>query len=514
MNIANLLASTARSFRDLRAVSVGERPVHSYGGLLHRVARLAGGLRALPGVQPGDRVALAMANCPQYIESMWACWHAGLCAVPINAKLHPREFAYIFDVTGARLALVTADLAEALTPLSGEIDTLDRVVCVEDREYERLCAAEPLDLQAVDPADPAWLFFTSGTTGRPKGAMLSHHALLAMTLRYYADVDQVGTDDTMIHCAPLSHASGLYSLPHIAKGSGQVIPESRGFDPAEVFGLLKLYPNTTLFCAPTMLTRMTSHSGASGVEPGEFRTIFYGGAPMYLEDLKKALARFGPCLWQGYGQGEMPNTICYLSKAMHADTAHPRYEERLTTVGIPRTGVEVRIVDGDDRDLPPGEIGEVIARSDLCMSGYYNNPEASAATLRGGWLHTGDLGSMDESGFLTLKDRSKDLIISGGTNIYPREVEEALLMHPAVLECSVVGRPHSDWGEEVVAFVVGRPGEALTEADLDRVCLENIARFKRPRAYFFIEALPKSAYGKILKSDLRKRMEAGQAGSS
>mgnify|MGYP005749527081 CR=1 FL=1 len=509
MNIANLLRSTARSFADRQALSFGDRPVHTYGALYERAARLAAGLRALPGMQPGDRVALAMKNCPQYFETMWACWQAGLCAVPINSKLHPREFAYIFENTGARLAFVTSDLAEALTPLSGEIDTLDRVVCVEDAEYETLCRHEPLEMQAVAESDPAWLFYTSGTTGRPKGAVLSHHALLAMTLRYYADVDHVGLDDHMIHCAPLSHASGLYSLPHIAKGSGHVIPASQGFDPAEVFDLIAMYPNATIFCAPTMVTRMTAHPGAEGVKPGQFRTIFYGGAPMYLEDLKRALAKFGPCLWQGYGQGEMPNTITFLSKAMHADTAHPRFEERLTTVGVPRTGVEVRIVDEDDNDLPPGEIGEVIARSDLCMSGYWNNPEASAKTLRGGWLHTGDLGSMDEEGFLTLKDRSKDLIISGGTNIYPREVEEALLIHPGVLECSVIGRHHPDWGEEVVAFVVAQPDRKPTEAELDKVCLDNIARFKRPKAYFFIDALPKSAYGKILKSELREMLKAG-----
>ena len=511
MNIAHLLASTARSFADLAAISLGARRVHTYGELHRRVTQLAGGLRSMQGVQPGDRVALAMTNCPQYIEVMWACWQAGLCAVPINAKLHPREFAYIFEVTAARVVFVTAELVEALSPLVDEIATLERVVCVEDAEYDWLCGAEPLAMQPVDEADPAWLFFTSGTTGRPKGAMLSHHALLAMTLRYYADVDQVGTDDHMIHCAPLSHASGLYSLPHMAKGSGHVIPESRGFDPAEVFELVRRYPSATLFCAPTMLTRMTAHPGSAGVEPGQFRTIFYGGAPMYLEDLKRALARFGACLWQGYGQGEMPNTITSLSKAMHADSAHPRFEERLTTVGIARTGVEVRVVDDEDRELPPGEVGEVIARSDLCMSGYYNNPEASAVTLRGGWLHTGDLGGMDAEGFLTLKDRSKDLIISGGTNIYPREVEEALLIHPGVLECSVIGRRHPDWGEEVVAFVVARPGETPSEAELDRLCLDNIARFKRPKAYFFIDALPKSAYGKILKAELRKLLNRADA---
>lgn len=509
MNIAYLLAATARSFGEHPAVSIGDKRIWTYAGLMRRAAELAGGLRAFPGMQPGDRVALAMKNCPQYFETMWACWIAGLCPVPINAKLHPREFAFIFENTGARLAFVTDDLMDALAPLASEVATLDRVVGVDTGEYERLAGHDPLPLQPVGESDPGWLFYTSGTTGRPKGAVLTHRSLLAMVMRYYADVDQLTERDSMIHCAPLSHAGGLYSLPHIARASHHVIPDSRGFDPDEIFALLDRLSSATFFCAPTMLTRLTNHPGSARARIENIRTIFYGGAPMYLEDLKRALARFGPRLWQGYGQGEMPNTITCLSKAMHADTGHPRYEYRLTTVGVARTAVEVRVVDAEDRDVPHGEVGEVIARSDVGMSGYWANPEATASTLRGGWLHTGDLGAMDAEGFLTLKDRSKDLIISGGSNIYPREVEEALLTHPGVLECSVIGRRHPDWGEEVVAFVVRRPDTPVSEADLDRACLDNIARFKRPKAYVFIDALPKSAYGKILKSELRKLVEPG-----
>ena len=195
----------------------------------------------------------------------------------------------------------------------------------------------------------------------------------------------------------------------------------------------------------------------------------------------------------------MPNTITYLPKRMHVEKRHPRYEERLASVGIPRTGVEVRIVDQNGHDLPTGEIGEVIARSDVCMSGYWNNPAATAQALRDGWLFTGDLGTMSDDGFLTLKDRSKDLIISGGSNIYPREVEEVLLLHPKVLEVSIIGRKHADWGEEVVAYVVSRDGARIDKSELDQVCLDHIARFKRPKEYIFIEALPKNNYGKVLK---------------
>jgi long-chain acyl-CoA synthetase len=227
---------------------------------------------------------------------------------------------------------------------------------------------------------------------------------------------------------------------------------------------------------------------------------------MYVEDARRALGVLGPCLQQIYGQGEAPMTITGLSRAMHADTAHPRYLERLASTGIARTDVEVRVVDAEDRDLPVGEVGEVVVRGDVVMAGYWKNPEASAKTLAGGWLHTGDMGAFDEDGFLTLKDRSKDMIISGGSNIYPREIEEVLLRHPGVLECSVVGRPHADWGEEVVAFVVARAGAALDPAALDRLCLDNIARFKRPKDYRFVAELPKNNYGKVLKTELRERL--------
>ena len=507
MNIARFLAASARSFPDHPAISVGADLYANYARFSDRVTRLAAGYRALPGMKPGDRIALAMKNCPQYFEGMYAAWHAGLCAVPINAKLHPREFAYILENSGARICLVTSDLAEGLAPLVDEIPTLERVICVEDADYGDLFALDPLDLQAVEREDPAWLFYTSGTTGKPKGANLTHRALSAMVMRYYADVDYLTEADCMLHGAPLSHGGGLYALPHIAKASHQIIPASHGFDPAEIFELTAIYDNLTFFAAPTMLTRFVYHPQIGSARLDAIKTIFYGGAPMYVEDLKRALDTLGPRLLQLYGQGEMPNTITYLPKRMQVEKRHPRYEERLASVGIPRTGVEVRIVDQSGHDLPTGEIGEVIARSDVCMSGYWNNPAATAQALRDGWLFTGDLGTMSDDGFLTLKDRSKDLIISGGSNIYPREVEEVLLLHPNVLEVSIIGRKHADWGEEVVAYVVSRDGAKIDKSELDQICLDHIARFKRPKEYIFIEALPKNNYGKVLKTELRGRQD-------
>jgi acyl-CoA synthetase (AMP-forming)/AMP-acid ligase II len=216
---------------------------------------------------------------------------------------------------------------------------------------------------------------------------------------------------------------------------------------------------------------------------------------MYVADCLRALDLFGPRLYQLLGQGEAPMTITGLPQSEHARKSH------LETCGFARTGVEVRIFDPDDNELPPGETGEIVTRSDCVMAGYWQNPGATEKALRGGWLHTGDLGSMDAEGFVTLKDRSKDMIISGGSNIYPREIEEVLLRHPAVAECSIVGRPHAEWGEEVVAFVVTRRDVAPQE--LDALCLDNIARFKRPREYRFVASLPKNNYGKVLKTELR-----------
>ncbi len=268
--------------------------------------------------------------------------------------------------------------------------------------------------------------------------------------------------------------------------------------------LLAAHGNVSFFAAPTMVSRLIHDAGfAAAAHPG-LRTIIYGGAPMHLETLSRAMDLLGPKFAQIYGQGEAPMTITALSKEIHADRTRPRWREIIGSVGLPRANVEVRIADGEDREVPSGEIGEILVRGEVVMKGYWRNPQATAETLRGGWLHTGDMGAFDGEGFLTLKDRSKDMIISGGSNIYPREVEEILLRHPGVLEVSVIGRPHHDWGEEVVACVVPRPEQQVSAEELDTLCLAAIARFKRPRSYVFLESLPKNNYGKVLKTELRR----------
>lgn len=504
MNLASLLRRSALAYGPLGAVAHGDRTLHTFAQLERRVAAMAGQLTGRFGLVRGDCVALAMHNCPQYVEAMFAAWQAGLTAVPINAKLHPREIEYILSHSGAKLCLATPDLAEPVAAL--QVAGL-RLIDVESTEYEALTRGEPAPVADIDGNDVAWLFFTSGTTGRPKGAMLTHRNLLIMTASYFPDVDTIAAGDCILHAAPMSHGSGQYMLPHIAAGSMQVIPESGGFDAREIFDLTAVHRGMTMFAAPTMVKRMVEHPDAATADTSGLKTIVYGGGPMYVADCKRAMAVLGPKLAQIYGQGESPMTITALSKARHVDVDHPRYEARLASVGMPHTVVDVRVVDDEDRTLPAGEIGEILVRGDTVMRGYWKNPEATATTLRGGWLHTGDVGAMDADGFLTLKDRSKDLVISGGSNIYPREVEEVLLLHPGVAEVAVVGAPHPEWGEEVVAFVVARAGEAPPVEALDRLCLDHIARFKRPKRYRFVSALPKNNYGKVLKTELRRMLD-------
>jgi long-chain acyl-CoA synthetase len=321
--------------------------------------------------------------------------------------------------------------------------------------------------------------------------------LAQASFAYASEVDPVAPGDAILHAAPMSHGSGLYIMAHVARLGVQVIPESGSFEPEEVFQLFGAHKRVSMFAAPTMIKRLVACPAEAHAE--NVRTLIWGGAPMYVEDALSALDRFGPRLAQIYGQGESPMTISTLSKEDIADREHPRWRERLGSAGRPYACLEVMVADADDRPVAAGEMGEILCRGDVVMPGYWRNAEATAAALRGGWLHTGDVGAFDAEGYLHLKDRSKDLIISGGSNIYPREVEEVLLTHAAVREVSVIGRPDREWGEAVVAYVVGEADPAA----LDALCLARIARFKRPKDYVFVPALPKNNYGKILKTELR-----------
>ncbi len=496
MNIALLLERIAAQDPRRPAVYLGVRAVMDYGQLRDRVARLAAGFRSR-GLRAGDRVAICMPNSVDYLVAMQAALWARLVMVPINAKLHPREVDFIATHAGARL-LIAEDPEIVAQPVHDGA----RIAAAD---VDKLAAGmEPLAVCAAGPDDLAWLFYTSGTTGRPKGVMLTHRNLMAMTLCYLGDVTHVEAADAVVYAAPMSHGAGLYSFAYISAGARHVLPESGGFDAGELLDLAAELKRVSLFAAPTMVGRLVDHAVREGLTGDGLKTIVYGGGPMYVADIRRARAALGSRFVQIYGQGESPMTITVLSREVIEDDAHPQWLERLASVGVRQSAVEVRVVSESGGPVPTGGIGEIVVRSDTVMQGYWNDPQATTATLRGGWLYTGDLGVLDEAGFLTLKDRSKDLIISGGSNIYPREVEEVLLEHPAVREAAVIGVPDAEWGECVVAYVVAQAGYVDLAAELDALCLQRIARFKRPKHYVAVESLPKNNYGKVLKTKLRR----------
>lgn len=509
MNLATYLQRVARANPELPAVAHGGALIHSYAGLAERTARLAGALRGRLELPAGARVAVIAENNPCYPELLYACWWAGLLAVPINARLHADEFSYILDHSGAALAFASQRLGESVAP--GAASCGARLVEIGGVEYTDLLHADPLPLQALRGETPAWLFYTSGTTGRPKGAVLSHANLLSMALSYFADVESVAPGDAIIHASPMSHGTGIYSVPHVLAGALQVIPDGGGFNPDEIAALLGHWPNCTLFAAPTAVMRLAS---SISHRPRGLKTLVYGGGPMYAADAERAQAAFSDALVQIYGQGESPMTITCLRRADIADLHHPSWRERVASVGRAHSVVEVEVVDKGGETLPTGEIGEVVVRGPTLMRGYWRDEPSTRNALRDGWLYTGDMGQFSEDGYLTLKDRSKDVIISGGMNIYPREVEEVLLTHPCIAEVSVIGRHSDEWGESVVAYLVCRERPAPDAGELDALCLGHLARFKRPRNYVFVDALPKNNNGKVLKNALRARDRRRQRAES
>ena len=485
MNLFALLDQAAARHGDRGAVYHGERQLHTWSSLRERALRLATSFREFGR---GARVAVASENRPEIVELMFAIWAAECVFVPVNYKLHPREMEQIVDDAGVTRVFASPKIGAELASLTSvPIETIG------GPEYKSRCTAAVLTPpRTTDPASLAWLFYTSGTTGRSKGAMLSHRNLMAMTLSHLADFDSPDENSSLIHGAPMSHGSGLYVAPYVSRGARQVVPASGVFEPPEFLDLCQHHPGCSAFLAPTMVARLVQTGRA---RPRNLKTMVYGGGPMYVDSLKKAMAAFGAIFVQLYGQGEAPMTITGLRRADHVDAD----DAVLGSVGYARSGVDVAVLGPEGAPAGVDEIGEIVCRGDVVMSGYWNNPGATAATLQGGWLHTGDMGSFDARGFLTLRDRSKDVVVSGGSNIYPREIEEILLEHPDVVEAGVVGAPDDEWGEVVVAFIVGR----VSPGDLDTHVLERIARFKRPKRYEFVDELPKNSYGKVLKRELR-----------
>jgi long-chain acyl-CoA synthetase len=503
-----MLDGPSRWCADRPAILLGDEPVRTCAQLARAVAGRAGGLRDRLGVRPGDAVALYAANCPEYLEMLFAVWHAGGVVVPVSSRLHAREAAGLVHASRAKACFVTPDVADAI---AAELDGAVPVVVAGEPDDAALLRAEPVAAAARGPADDAWVFFTSGTTGRAKGARLTHANLLAMTAAHFADVGAVTPRDSLIHVAALSHASGLFALPFAARGAAHVLPPSGRLDVAELLALVAASERSTFFVPPTGLRRLYAAPQVGEAPLDRLGTVLVGAAPVHADDLRAGVAALGPRVWNGYGQGETPLTITAMSTEAVAAAVRDGDQEALGSVGVARLATRVRLAGEDGREVAEGGVGEVVVDGPTVMAGYLDLPEATGRALRGGWLHTGDLGRFDGRGRLTLVDRARDVVITGGYNVYPREVEDVLLAEPSVAEAAVVGVPDREWGERVVAYLVAGAQAEIDPAALDRRCLGAIARHKRPKEYVVVAELPRNAAGKVLKQRLREAYAAGHA---
>jgi long-chain acyl-CoA synthetase len=514
MNACAFLAKQAKERPEQIAIRHGEESL-TYAEFYRRA--LALGSRLLDhGLERGDRVSFYLANSPRILETIYGCFAAGLIVVPINARLHPREAAYIVENSGSRVLIHGPEYLDGIVAAADSFAALDIRVCTDTADgaidYDDLIApgaglAAPVE---VEPEEPSWLFYTSGTTGRPKGATWTHRTVAIVTMNYLADVHNIQPGEAVLHAAPLSHGSGIVALPAVARGAEQVIFAPKSFDPRELFAQIERDQISHIaFLAPTQIVKMVEEHTEGEFDLGSLKAICYGGAPIHVENLRRAIEIFGPVFAQIYGQGEAPITITGLPPAAHAELLAAG-DPRIGSAGTIRTDVEARVVDGEDRELPPGEPGEIVARGDIVMAGYWGDPEATAETLRGGWLHTGDIGSFDERGYLFLLDRAKDMVISGGNNVYPREVEEVIIAHPAVAAVVVIGIPDDYWGEAVHAVVVPEADAEVSEAEVIAHCGESLAGYKKPKAVDFVAELPVSGYGKVLRREVRERYWEGK----
>lgn len=516
MNSFFFLDKAARQWPDTIAQLQGSES-WTYREFRQRSLAIGGNLRAL-GCEPGDRVAFCLANSPRILELVFGCFAAGLVVVPVNARLHVREMAYIVENSGAKVLVHGEEYAAAIDEKAALFAGLIARVCTgpapECLPFNSLTdpgRALKTPVGAA-PEDVCWLFYTSGTTGKPKGAIWNHRMVARIVMNYLADLHNIQPGEVVLHCAPMSHGSGIIALPAVARGATNAIMEGASFDPGALLRTVEALKVTHIaFMAPTQIVKMLEDADPAAFDLTSLQAITYGGAPIYVDQLKQAIAAFGPVFIQLYGQGESPITITGLDATSHANLLAAD-DPRIGSAGQARTDVEAACVDESDNILPPGMAGEVVVRGEIVMPGYWNNPEASAEALRGGWLHTGDIGYFDDQGYLFLLDRAKDMVISGGNNIYPREVEEVLILHPDIAECVVFGIPDDYWGEAVHAVVVKRRGASLSDKDVIAFCSEHLAGYKKPKAVDFVDALPVSGYGKVLRREIRDTYWQGHEG--
>ncbi len=492
MNIAYLLDLHADARPEEPAVVGAAGPV-GWRELRERVRRLAGGLRAR-GVRTGDRVAILAANDAGYLEAYLALAWLGALAVPLNTRLAPGELAFQLRDAEPRLWLVgdsLAELADAVTPSPARLALGD----------SSLLGARPVEDFVAIPADATLgIFYTGGTTGLPKGVMLTHGNMLANSLHVTLAVGYAASD-VYLHAAPVFHLADLGHLWAVvlAGGAHTFVPS---YAPRTFCEAVARTRATVCILAPTMVTALVRLEGIAGYDLSSWRLLVYGGSPITEETLRRALEVL-PCrLWQGYGQTEATQTVCLMTPGMHDEAlARPAL---LRSCGRPAVGVQVRVADTTLRAVCAGESGELILRGPTVMKGYWNRPAETAEALAGGWLHTGDVATVDADGFVYILDRKKDMIITGGENVYSVEVENALASHPAVADVGVIGVPDETWGERVHAVVVLRPGARATPEEIQQHCRTLIGGYKVPKTFEFTEALPRTVSGKIQKTALRE----------
>ena len=513
MNISSYLGRAAALVPSQTAVidldAPGGRRTFTYGELWDRVRCTARGLVDL-GLERGDRVALLSANSWEYLESFLAIATAGLVAVPLNTRLLAQETRHMLVDSGARL-LIAQQQQLADKPQLMELPELGAVLIRPEGElppgsigFEALAAATPMAAVNLRVETLMSLMYTSGTTGLPKGVMLSHGAWSVVADQVQRYLSYEGLERT-VHAAPLTHGSGFLVLPTIAVGGVNVL--CARFQPSIVLDLFVREGVTNGFFVPSMIRMMLDEAGAHAGPFGSLRTLYYAGSPIDASMLKMAVDRFGPVLVQSFAQMESPMFLSVLDREDHQRVAAGDGKLR-GTAGRPVIGARLRIVGDDNKEVPFGEVGEIVASAGQTMLGYWNRAEATAETLRGGWLYTGDLGRIDADGYLYVVDRKKDMIISGGSNVYAREVEEVLLGHPQVSDSAVIGLPHAKWGEMVVAVLVSRDGCQADTGALEAFCREKLPDYRRPKQFIWVDALPRNPYGKILKRELRERLSA------